>query len=1340
MRRALRITAWSAASLALLVLLLLGAVLVYGNTAAGRHWLERETARLTSGKVRIAGLTGTFPWTLRIARARLRDARGPWMSARGVSVHWSPLALVTWDLHIERFDVASAEVLRRPVSTAASTTSGSRLHLPAIDIDRLRIGTLTLEPAAAGSQASLRVSGDLHYAGTKSVRARLAATRTNGRGEYDADVSFVRSQLLARLRLAEPANGPLEHLLDLPGLGRLSVAADLSGPRHAETVRLRARAGALRADAAGTLDLEHRAADLTCVVTSPAMSPRPGLSWRRIALRGRWQGPLAAPHASATAALADLKLPDGAQLRSLRARLEADGRVLTTQTRASGIVLPGSQPRLLAGSPLRIQAVMQLAAHGRPMRLTVTDRLLELQAQVITAGARSATFKLALPHLAPLAALYHAGLGGRLTLRGQLSESGTSTRLDVRGAGDLSGTSSAARLLGDDTHLHLIATLTGAALAVERLDLAGRGLAISAAGTAERSRSGASSPVRSVKLTWRASLPDLALISPRAAGSLAIRGTARGPLSSLTAHVRARSRLALYGSHPGTVRVALDAHGLPSAPSAALTASGMFAGAPLRLAGSLTRASAHAYHIVVTRAGWKSLAIRGELTAGANLAGGRGSLALDIGRLADLEPFVGSALQGSIRGSLALVPSGTRTHARFELIARNLKAAGVSGNLRLLASGPLDALRIRLLAQSPGWHGSPASLAADARLDERSRVLSLERLAARYRGQTVRLLQPSEVMFARGLRVRGLRLGVRTAVLALDGELSPALDFSASLHGVSARLVDAFVPHLLSQGEFAAVARLRGSRAAPIGRASLRISNLELGNGVAQGLPAIDARGSATFRGRTAEVFAALQAGPGSRMQLSGRAPLGSAGAIALRLAGTLDASLMNSILEARGERAAGTLTVDASVTGTARAPQIGGTVRLAHGDLRDYPEGVHLDDINARLVGGRGVLRIASLTARAGPGRLSARGTIGVLQPHMPIEVTLLAHHIQPITSDLLTANLDTRMRVAGTLGRRVDVTGTVHINHASITIPNGMPSSVRTLDVIKPGHAPARVLPKRRRVIGLAITLEAPAALFVQGRGLNAQLGGRLRLGGTAADPRVSGGFSMIRGTFSLAGTSLNFTRGRVSFNGAGLRGRIDPTLDFLAQTTVTDTAPTTVTLRVTGFADSPKLELSSNPSLPQDDLLALLLFGKPASKLNALQVAEVGGGLASLAGVGGGGGGHSWNPLTWIKNGLGLNSLSVGAATPPGGASGGGGTQAAGASITAGKYVSNRVYLAATQSTTGESQIQVDVDLSRHLKLQTRLGNGTATAQGVTPQNDPGSSIGFVYQIACDSPLCL
>lgn len=1357
MRRALRITAWSVAGLLLLVVLLIGAVLVLGNTSTGRALIERETAQLTSGRVRIAGFGGTFPSDIDIARLELRDARGVWMSAERVALRWSPLALIRWDLHVERFDIGRIDVARRPISNAPATKASrtrSSASLPAVGIDELSIGALDLEPAAAGLEATLNVKGNAHYRSMENARASLIARRTNGRGTYAVQVHLTRSSMNASLDLDEPTGGPLEHLVNLPGLGALSVTARLNGPRNAEQVRLLASAGALRADANGTVDLERRSADLSYSVDSPAMMPRPGVSWMRIALQGRWHGPVSAPQATGFLDLKGLQLPDGTQLGKLEAHLAADGHLLTVRATAAGILLPGSEPQWLQGSPLAVDAALRLDAADRPLQLAVTHRLFDLKARAVTAGARSATFDLKLPDLAPLAALYRRNIRGSLSLSGRAAESGATTRLEVNGTGDLGGSSLAAELLGANARLHLAGTLTRTAVNIDRLDLNGRALSVEASGTADRAQPGAaprgtgtskaaaniaSSTIRAVHVRWRVSLTDLSVLSRSAVGTLETTGSADGPLQSLTADVRARSQLSIAGTAPGMIDATLQARGLPSAPNGVLRANGTFDGAPLRLDASVERVHADAYHIVVRRTEWKSLSANGDLTAGANLAAGRGSLRLRIDRLADLQHFVGTALEGSIAASIALTPAAGRTRMQFELDARDVKAGGVSGSARLSAVGPTDALHIELAARSPDLGGEPMALSAVARLDEPARTVDLDRFEAHYHGQIVRLLSRPRVLFAKGLTVRDLRLGAQKAIVAVDGELSPELNLRASIHEVDAPLIDAFVPHLLAHGTFNADARLTGSRSAPVGRASLRIAGVKLANAAAEGLPAIDARGTAQFRGNTADVSASVDAGPDSHLRMSGRAPLNVAGTVALELTGRMDAALMNSFLEARGERASGTITIDANVKGPAHEPQIGGTIRLANGDVRDYAEGIHLEDVNARLVGGQGVLTLASMTARAGPGRLSAKGTVGVLQPRMPIDIQLTARKIQPIANDILTANLNADMRVAGTLRQRIDVTGTIRINRASIRIPNALPPSVAVLDVVRPGQAPttpAQTVP--RLVIGLGITVDAPEAIFVQGRGLDAQLGGKLEVNGTSANPQVNGGFSMIRGSFSLAGTNIKFTSGKVSFNGQGLKGRIDPTLDFLAQASVTYTTATTVQLHVTGFADAPQISLTSTPPLPQDDLLGLLLFGKPASQLTAIQLAETGAALASLSGIGGGGGGgggesllSKLNPLNWIKKSLGLNTLSVGGASPPGGAAAGGGTQTAGASITAGKYISNKVYLAATQTTTGTSQVEVDVDLSSHLKLQTRLGNGTATTQGTTPQNDPGSSIGLTYQ---------
>ncbi len=445
-----------------------------------------------------------------------------------------------------------------------------------------------------------------------------------------------------------------------------------------------------------------------------------------------------------------------------------------------------------------------------------------------------------------------------------------------------------------------------------------------------------------------------------------------------------------------------------------------------------------------------------------------------------------------------------------------------------------------------------------------------------------------------------------------------------------------------------------------------------------------------------------------------------------LKIHGSLDVGLINPLLEARGEHATGELLVDATVAGSVDSPQIGGTINLAKGSMRDYVRGLSLTDISAAIVGSQGALNIKSFTAAAAPGSVSMTGTVGVLQRGIPVDLNIKADNAQPVVSKLVTANFSADLHVKGTARERLDVTGTVDLHRTLIGIPNSLPPNVAVLDVRRRGKA-APAVPDKPLIVGLDVRVRAPQQILVQGRGLDAEVGGNLRIAGTTDEPRVSGRFDLQRGSFSIAGNKLNFTPpGGVSFNGAGLKNKIDPTLDFTAQTTMQDTSGTvTATLRITGPADAPQFEFTSTPTLPQDEIMARLLFGRPAQQLSGLQLAQTGAALATLSGVGGDG---SLNPLVKLQKSLGLDRLTVGAATTNTAT----GTENSGASIEAGRYISKRVYIVAKQTTTGTSQLEADVELTKHLKLQTRLGNGTASVLGTTPENDPGSSVGLTYQI--------
>jgi len=211
--------------------------------------------------------------------------------------------------------------------------------------------------------------------------------------------------------------------------------------------------------------------------------------------------------------------------------------------------------------------------------------------------------------------------------------------------------------------------------------------------------------------------------------------------------------------------------------------------------------------------------------------------------------------------------------------------------------------------------------------------------------------------------------------------------------------------------------------------------------------------------------------------------------------------------------------------------------------------------------------------------------------------------------------------------------------------------------------------------------------------------------------------------RGSLSIAGNRLTITEGRVNFSGVGLQTKIDPMLDFTAQTTTS--TQTVASVHIFGLADAPRFEFTSNAGAPPDVIMAQLMFGKDPSQLTALELAQAGAALATLSGVGGDGG---INPLVKLQKSLGLDRLTLGSGATTNTATG---PENTGASIAAGRYISRRVYVEAKQTTLGTSQLETDVDLTKHLKLQTRLGNGTASVQGTTPENDPGSSVGLVYQ---------
>ncbi len=1415
-RRLLRLGAWVAGVVVAAPVLVVAAVLVAANTDPGRRLIEREARDLTGGTVVLQGLGGRFPDRLRLAHGELRDADGTWATLDGLALDWSPLRLATRDAWIEILAADAVEVVRLPVSSApagpAAPSKSTGFSLPVrVDVQSLHLARLTLGRAVAGVPAVADVAGSAHLASLAEGSGAVSVTRLDSPGTYRASGRIGADSLRATLDAAEPAGGLVSAVAHLPDLGALSLQATLDGPRSAEAASVSLLAGALRLDAHGTLDLDAAGADLQVDAGAPAMTPAPGVSWQSLTLHAHSRGPFTAPEATGHLEVAGVRA-GGAELGRLLADVSGDRGHVGLKASAEAVRLPGPRPDLLEAAPVLLTADVQLDDPARPVAFTLSHPLLDARGTARTAGALSAAVHLAMPALAPLAAAGGVELQGRAALDATLSRAASTgpaappAPLQVGLEGTVSVTGGMAPvpgLIGDSGRLSVAAVLAGSDVTVEHATVDGRALHASASGTDRASV---------LDLDWTLGLPELAAVSAAVSGEITAKGHVAGALpgpapgqpattpeqpattpgqpattqpdtapalvpagrvvpgasdagqaapdpataEGLGLTATADGSVAAGGVPRGPVHLAVEAHGLPGAPDATVTASGRFDGAPVALDAALQKRTDGSLHAALRKAEWKSAQASADVTLASGAKLPVGTIDLRMTRMADLAPLLHQAVHGALTARIDMVPgSGGTPVARVDVQARDvglgangagrvsltghvddpaarpvvglkldvdgLQAGPVGGTAQAEANGPEDALALRLATSLHGVAGADAQAQAQALLDATARTLVLRTLDARSRGLQLRLTAPARLAFAAAVTVDRLRLaldepGAAEATLELAGRVSPTLDLTASAHDVTPALARPFAPASGSvgdaQGRVDVDAKLGGTTAAPTGTIRLAALGLRLLHGPAASLPPGALHATAELAGHAARLDARLEAGPKVQLAVTGTAPLGD-GPLALAAHGVVDLAVADPILTAGGRRVLGTVSLDTTLGGTAAAPRVSGTIRLARGEIQDFAQGVHLTDVAAEIDAAGDTLRLASLSAQAGHGTITGSGSVGVFAPGLPVDLHIRADNARPLSSDLLTAVLDADLYVRGQARLRLDAGGKVTIRSASINIPNSLPTSVARLDVIRPTDQPPPPPSGPAPLIGLDLGLNAPGQIFVRGHGLDAELAGRLHVGGTSAAPQISGGFDLRSGTFSLAGTTLTFTRGRVGFDGTGVNGRIDPTLDFEADST---SGGVVATLKVGGYADAPRITLSSVPELPQDEVLARLLFGQSLKQLSPFQIASIAAALADLSGAGGG-----IDPLSRVRKGLGLDRLQVGSAATGNGAS-----------VEAGRYVAQGVYVGAKQGTSGGTQAQVQVDLTRRLKLQTTIGTGGGVpATGLTPDNDPGSSVGLKYQ---------
>ena len=894
-----------------------------------------------SSEVTTKGLSIRWNGELTADEVQLRDANGAYATFDTVAIHWSPLALIHGRIEVSLITVASGDIARIPESSSSSSSSSRT-----IDVAKLEIGRLTLEPEVVRTTATLAVQASYHAA-KDTQGGTLQAQAIGAQGTYAADGTLTASSVQANVTANEAPGGMIARAAGLPDVGAITVNADVDGPRDAIATKLAIAAGQLHAGADGTVDLTHEAANLTVTAKAPAMKPAPDLAWASVDVQAHVSGPFSAPQLDATGQIADLSASTvSARLISLAANGDRGAVKLTGQV--DGLVIPGKQPDLFAAAPVLLTADATLNTPERPVTFTVRHPLPH--------SDRHGRYRHATIATGPVGGS-RAGAVGRRGRTASARGSGSHGDGEPIGCHDdgflgCDGRDHGRRppvpaVVGPDARLHVAGNLTGDTVTVTSFRFDGQDATLSANGTL--------SP-QSVSFDWTAGVARLEPIDPRLGGTVQAKGEVRGATNNLALTSDISGDVALQGQHSGPFTAHLQAQGLPHQPSATLTAQGALLSAPITLDATGAKQPDGTLHLTISQASWKSLNAQGTL----NLPPGQtiplGQIQLAIGRLADFAPLVGKPLSGSVQASLNSNPNqavmsarladagvaGTASLSQANLSATitdlathptvdgQLKVAGVksgriSGSAEITAKGPENALAMQVAAQSPSLAGAPARLNTAGVVDVPGKSVALNTLSATWKGQDIRLLQPVTIGLAQGVDIHALRLALGQAIIEVNGAIGPTLDLTASARNVPLSLAQLVSPSLNASGTISADARLTGTAAAPTGTVRASASGVALNTPSTHGLPPASLTAMATLQGTSAQINARAIAG-GSTLSLTGEAPLRLTGPMNLRASGNLDLAMANGMFAHKGEGLSGRVTLAADVTGTLANP--GGTIR----------------------------------------------------------------------------------------------------------------------------------------------------------------------------------------------------------------------------------------------------------------------------------------------------------------------------------------------------------------------------------------------------------------------------
>ncbi|MBL8552989.1 MAG: translocation/assembly module TamB domain-containing protein [Phenylobacterium sp.] len=392
------------------------------------------------------------------------------------------------------------------------------------------------------------------------------------------------------------------------------------------------------------------------------------------------------------------------------------------------------------------------------------------------------------------------------------------------------------------------------------------------------------------------------------------------------------------------------------------------------------------------------------------------------------------------------------------------------------------------------------------------------------------------------------------------------------------------------------------------------------------------------------------------------------------------------------GERAlSGFVHTEGTLSGTLAAPRAAGQVSVQRGRFDDGGTGLSLRDVVLKAAFTEDSVNVTEARGVDGHGgQVAGQGRVSLAREGIS-SFRLDLKGFRLIDNEIGTATATGQATINRAADGKVKLTGDLAIDRADFAAEPPTPSGVVAMDVKeinRPDDLPASLPPRFKRGDGWAldVKLHAPRRVFLRGRGLDVELSLDAHVGGTTASADLSGVARVVRGDYDFAGKRFEFDDRSIVY----LSSR--PQSIRLQLDAVREDPSLTVTVRIRGTAAKPEITLVSSPSLPNDEILAKVLFERSASQLSGVEAAQLASALSAMSGGGG------FDVIGNLRSFARLDRLAFG------------GDEESGVTVSGGKYLTDDVYLELTGGGRDGPSAQVEWRVRKNLSLLSRFQQQT------------------------------